>query len=314
MLCRLGCAVLPLLVWGVSAGLVVGEEPSGDAPVASTPTADAEAIQEWVNQLDSDSFDVREAATLSLERAGEPAIELLTRASRGQNLEVSSRSIRILMAIFRSGNVRASEAAELALEQLAAAENGWTARRAAMGLLSQDAIRQKRAIARIEELGGTITRVETLRGNNGEYIERINLTKDWKGGDAGLALVKRITTLRTLYVVKGANVTPGGLDDLQKSAPNLRIEHRGEAMLGVAGAPWQGGKGCQIAMISEDSAAERAGLEVGDVIVKFKGAEVNQFDDIIAFTMQCKAGETVILEVLREGESLRKPVTLREWK
>ena len=82
--------------------------------------------------------------------------------------------------------------AEVALEQLTTDPNHSAARRAAIGLASQDAIRQKRAIAKIQGMGGSVALDGIPRpGGEPQRVLAVKLLKGWKGGDAGLAQLIR---------------------------------------------------------------------------------------------------------------------------
>jgi S1-C subfamily serine protease len=52
----------------------------------------------------------------------------------------------------------------------------------------------------------------------------------------------------------------------------------------------------------------------GDVVIKFQGHPVNDFDQLTAQIANCQAGDTVVIQIRRGGETLDKHVTLGEWK
>jgi S1-C subfamily serine protease len=139
------------------------------------------------------------------------------------------------------------------------------------------------------------------------------LTKDWKGGDQGLVYIKRLGGLPqfSLYVTQGAGVSENALDDLQQAVPQVTVQHRGQACLGVSGLPDT--EGCMIVAVQPDSAAEKAGLMSGDVIRKFADSPVKAFSDVVTLIGKQKAGDTVPVEFDRNGEILVKDVVLGEW-
>lgn len=55
-----------------------------------------ESIQQWVVDLGSRSFKIREIATRKLVNAGQPALERVLHATRSDDLEVALRAVRIL--------------------------------------------------------------------------------------------------------------------------------------------------------------------------------------------------------------------------
>lgn len=69
--------------------------------------------------------------------------------------------------------------------------------------------------------------------------------------------------------------------------------------------------GIQIIGISDDSAAETAGLEKGDVIKAFDGEPVEATFDLTYLIGEKKAGDTATLEILRGDEPLSVEVTFK---
>lgn len=82
-------------------------------------------------------------------------------------------------------------------------------------------------------------------------------------------------------------------------------------------------KGVIILNVSSGSAAERAGLKgisrnrrgefiLGDIIVEVKGVEVENFDSLAYALEQCKVGEVVTVEYLRDGKRQSAQVELQQ--
>lgn len=65
--------------------------------------------------------------------------------------------------------------------------------------------------------------------------------------------------------------------------------------------------GMLVGAVTPDSPAAKAGVRVGDVIVKTKGQLVDDISDIRSAIATSKKGEVVEIEVIRD----RKPLTLR---
>jgi membrane-associated protease RseP (regulator of RpoE activity) len=65
-------------------------------------------------------------------------------------------------------------------------------------------------------------------------------------------------------------------------------------------------RGVLIGRVEPKSAAEAAGLEVGDVIVEVRGQRVDSAPDVLSALAPVKQGDTVSLSVIRD----RKPMTL----
>lgn len=315
----LACATLSSFDGSVSAE---------DVPAKVTERPSPEMIRKWIVQLGGNRFEGREEATRLLTSAGVAAVEPLTQAAlQTENLELTIRAIRVLQAIYASGDDAAFDATEAALETIVEAPHPHAARRAVDALRSRAAVRQDRAIAKIRELGGTVDLLQfpndVARGANGEpLVQKVTLLRSWKGGDAGLREFRRLSLPPyqpvPLYVIIGAQVSQDALDELAKDFPQLKLEHRGPAMLGVQMHAMEGE--CQITFVTEDSAAEKAGLKSGDYIVAYDGQPVRRSQDIIDYTKNKNAGDKVTLEIVRSSledgtpKRLTKVVILGEWK
>ena len=70
--------------------------------------------------------------------------------------------------------------------------------------------------------------------------------------------------------------------------------------------------GVYIAGVNESSAAQKAGLKVGDGIVAVGDAEISSSQELKTELEKYSAGETIKLRVLRDGETLPISVTLQE--
>jgi len=68
--------------------------------------------------------------------------------------------------------------------------------------------------------------------------------------------------------------------------------------------------GAVVTQVESDSPATKAGLKVGDVITELNGSPVTDAGQLQVEVGQKQPGNTVRLEVLREGKSLKIPVTL----
>ncbi len=71
-------------------------------------------------------------------------------------------------------------------------------------------------------------------------------------------------------------------------------------------------EGALISSVNPGSAAEKAGLKPGDIILKVNGTQVVNMGDLVAKLYTYQPGETVQLTVMRNGASSEIPVTLQE--
>ena len=89
----------------------------------------------------------------------------------------------------------------------------------------------------------------------------------------------------------------------------VRIQNVDDATaeaLGLKG----GAKGALIAGVDEKGPAKTAGLEVGDVIVRFNGVPVKSSSELPRIVAATPVGKTVDVVVVRKGEEQTKPVLL----
>ncbi len=85
------------------------------------------------------------------------------------------------------------------------------------------------------------------------------------------------------------------------------------AYLGVSLGEIESGRaGALIAEVTEDSAADEAGLQVDDIVISIDGAPVQGGGDLAAQVVTHQPGDTVDLVVVRDGEEVTIPVTLGE--
>lgn len=83
--------------------------------------------------------------------------------------------------------------------------------------------------------------------------------------------------------------------------------------LGVSGQEsTDGSAGVELTDITPESAAEVAGLRVGDRILSIDGAPVAQFDELAGLVVARQPGDQVVLEVVRDGEALSVQAVLGE--
>ncbi|MBR2615323.1 MAG: trypsin-like peptidase domain-containing protein [Clostridia bacterium] len=72
-------------------------------------------------------------------------------------------------------------------------------------------------------------------------------------------------------------------------------------------------KGARVEEVGKDSCAEKAGLKVGDIITKIDDTKIETANALINAKTAYKAGDTVKLEVYRDGETLTLTVVFDEY-
>jgi hypothetical protein len=373
-----GAFVAAILACGL--GDAAGLPAPGSDPLNSAPQTQ---LQQWVAQLDSDQFLVRESATRNLIAAGMEAIEPVVSSLHGDRRELVTRGIYILQELAKSGQWETEQAARTALEKLAGQGGTWVARRASVTLDALNVIRQERAIkslawlgAKIESFSGPfggdpadrpysiqiddgwqgsdddIRQVQWLvdthkvvfRGAHvkDRWIERIKSLPNLKSlsivhaqvTDQGLVHLQDMTHLEQLniwytpigdqaiehlgglkgaqaIVLYGTQLSPEGASALQSRLANVNVIVKSGAFLGVGANP--NGEGCIISTVHPGSAAEQAGLNVGDVITHYKGDKVGNFEALRELIGENRPGDEVEMKIMRGPQTLTKRVRLGEW-
>jgi serine protease Do len=73
-----------------------------------------------------------------------------------------------------------------------------------------------------------------------------------------------------------------------------------------------GPNGAEIATVVQGGAADKAGLEVGDVVVEFNGEKVQDNDALVGMVVRTRPGTTVPVKVYRNGKAQTLNVTVAE--
>ncbi len=110
-----------------------------------------------------------------------------------------------------------------------------------------------------------------------------------------------------LYAWRRTIITPMFLHMLQNTMATtmmgvIMVLAHFAPVLGVYGE--KSDEGCQITMIAPSSAADEAGLKVGDVIVSADGMPTPDFSQLRMLLMLKRPGQSIELKVLRDGEQL----------
>lgn len=93
---------------------------------------------------------------------------------------------------------------------------------------------------------------------------------------------------------------------------SLLTEDSNRAMLGVVTDEHD--KGAEIASVSKESAAEKAGLKEGDVITKIGEDKIEDTEDVTKAVRSRKPGDKVAITYLRDGKEQKATAELGKWK
>jgi serine protease Do len=138
--------------------------------------------------------------------------------------------------------------------------------------------------------------------------------------------MKRSTTLALgvcSFLLAGLAVGTGGVRAGEKDGDEERVERTVTKGIEVTGT-WSGGgflgvgledlegaaRGAKVQTVRPDSAAAKAGLEDGDVIVRFDGVDVRSARQLARLVRETPAGREVDIEVTRDGAARTLTATL----
>jgi len=190
---------------------------------------------------------------------------------------------------------------------------------------------------KLEALGAVISEGMFLSGNRGLQVI---LNTRWRGTSEDLRLLSRLQGVRLvgafgvpldaaavaalgrLHGVEAMQLYGTGISDdllaaLTAKLPNARIDVRKGGKLGVAGQPMIGP--CVITHVQEGSAAAKAELQIGDVVLSIDGTAVANFEALTTEVGRHGPGDTITLEIDRTvpGEPARRfksAVVLDGWE
>lgn len=184
-------------------------------------------------------------------------------------------------------------------------------------------------------LGQTVTSgIVSALGRSGLNLENlenfIQTDAAINSGNSGGALVNlngELIGINTAILgPNGGNVGIGFAipSNMMKNLTDQIIQH-GEVkrgMLGVQGGEitselaealgYESSKGAFVNQVMPDSAAEKAGLQAGDIIVSLNGKSINTFSELRAKVATLGAGKEITLGVIRDGDKKDFDVTLGE--
>jgi len=126
-----------------------------------------------------------------------------------------------------------------------------------------------------------------------------NGTPDGKNG---------ITAMEQLFKMKLENIEDMWLkwmQDQKYEAPKAYIG------IEVSNKPSNMGMGVVISKVREDSSAEDAGLQAGDIIVTFNRMAIDASSHLMVAITECKIGQRVDCVIIRNGKPIELKVKLK---
>ena len=129
-------------------------------------------------------------------------------------------------------------------------------------------------------------------------------------GDDAVERLKECNQLEKVLAY-GTKISEVGVRQLESFG--MDVDRRRGAFLGISVPRNNEGTDWFIGEVTKNSAADKAGLKPGDVIVKYDGHEVNDFPSLMSLIAKNDAGESVVVLVRRDGELHLKEVTFGYW-
>jgi serine protease Do len=130
-------------------------------------------------------------------------------------------------------------------------------------------------------------------------------TNDAAAGNVGVGFAVPINSVRNLLPqLRTGRIIRGQLGVSVDTRPFTAEEARD---LGLPG-----GGGALINLVNDGSAADKAGLEVNDIVIEFNGRPVNSSNDLISQVVQTPPGTTVPIKIVRNRQQRTLNVTVDE--
>jgi len=362
---------------GIGGSLVSAQTPVGGQPERSGTTE--RPIEYWLEQLDSDQFSRRQAATRQLNRFGQDAVEPLVKVAQSGKLELTQRALGVLQQVALEQTPDDESGAWAALQQLVSQGSGSASigARAALDEIRRE--RQLQAHSRLANSGIQIGFREFVIDSSSINTEVVWIDKKWNG-DAGvlrwlrwinrvdhvliegdavrrevLEHVVRMPDLRTIVLreatirddifqpleslsridqlefryitlqpehaeklarlsirvslsLMGTNLPVSGAQSLREAFPGIKLTYKHGGFLGVQCS--QLSPNCQIDRVTIGGAAEKAGLQAGDVVIRIGDAVIQSFDDLQIQIGSHYPGDEIDITYDRFGEIGKAKVRL----
>lgn len=316
--------LLAIVFWTAA---VKADEP----PVPGSP--EPSAISRVIAELASSDYARREAASRDLARGGSAVIPPLAAAiEQADDLEVRSRGIEILQELLVSDDEQAASQAERVLEQLSAHDDIAASRMALATLEFHNVALAEESQMRLETLGAVI---ETTMIADGRVGLHVTLNEQWTGTPEDLRLVARLPDVLQLSIhgvrldeesvrhlsrlrrvdqlaLFNTNLSDEAAARLTAALPGTKVDLRKGGKLGVGGQPLV--VPCVITQVQPGSAADKAGIRVGDVIRSFDGQRVENFEDLTNKIGARGPGDQVDIGVERGGTVFDTRLALDGWQ
>ncbi len=129
--------------------------------------------------------------------------------------------------------------------------------------------------------------------------------------DKAVDELKKLKSLSAMRLY-GTRISNQGRDQLTAALPTVNVDYRRGAFLGVGCQAVA--NGCQITIVNPGSAADKAGIVRDDILTMYGGKKVDSFEKLTELISEHAPGEPVTIELLRNGQVLKKTLKLGSWE
>jgi hypothetical protein len=305
--------------------------PGNAAAPADKPAPSAEDLDRWIADLDSDHYLDRERATQQLIAAGASALDLLLKAANTGPPEPADRALWILR---RQGRSRDNDLAIAALEREVLLRNRPSLVQKAESELVQRLVAncQQRLAPLGAEVSLQLDAIDAVP--NVAVVLHVRLGDSWQGTRDDLQIVARLkkqnyfrlegspvddATVKlfeerenlALLQLMNTKVSVAAVDSIKTRHPNAIVYLRNQALLGVQAE--KHALGVMVVQVPAKTGAAAAGISPGDIITAINGHKLVDFDRMTAHIAQHQPGDKIEVEIIRNNQSLKLPVTLGSW-
>jgi len=211
--------------WGLMVGLVAAlataaapldaQPPAVANPGAQNPGTDRQQIASWVADLDANSFNRRDEASLKLIQAGVAAVQPVLDAIQQGSPEVVLRGVHVLLEIAVVSDDDEQPQARQALQKIVQDSNRSAARRADLALRSLDETRARRAADFLTSKGARITEGKYYSGSQLQgLLPTLEISNEWLGTERDLKQIRWLNEVQQI-TFQGPNVKDEWLRNLE---------------------------------------------------------------------------------------------------
>ena len=111
------------------------------------------------------------------------------------------------------------------------------------------------------------------------------------------------------YAIPISSAQPD-INKLMNEETKIKVADEKRGYLGISVMTPTGVEGAYVAEVGKESAAEKGGMQVGDIVTKLNDTEITSREDLVNSLKYYEAGTKVSVTVLRKGDSGYKEETL----